>query len=270
MKLTFLGTAAAEGFPGVFCRCEKCLESRRLKGKNIRTRSQSIINDDLLIDLPADTFHHFLENDIEGDKIKFLLVTHSHSDHFYPNELHYKHPPFAHNMRENNLKVICGGDVYRYFEEKGASKQTEVIKIEPFETVEAGDYQITALPARHAEGSGALIYIIRQGDKTLFYAHDTGYLYDEVFAYIAENNIRFDMISFDCTNVNIPASDEGGHMGIANIQRVRERLGDAIKPDTKLYINHFSHNGAPIHHELEAQVNPMGLEVSYDGCVVEF
>ena len=65
MKLTYLGTAASEGFPAVFCNCEFCQEARRLKGKNIRTRSQSLVNDDLLIDIPPDTFMHFLQNNID-------------------------------------------------------------------------------------------------------------------------------------------------------------------------------------------------------------
>ena len=56
MKLTFLGTAAAEGFPAIFCNCEYCKEARKLGGKNIRSRSQTLINDDLLIDLPADSY----------------------------------------------------------------------------------------------------------------------------------------------------------------------------------------------------------------------
>ena len=73
MKLTYLGTAAAEGFPAIFCNCEFCKEARKLKGKNIRTRSQSIINDDLLIDFPADSYMHFLQQDIEADKIKYLV-----------------------------------------------------------------------------------------------------------------------------------------------------------------------------------------------------
>ena len=68
-----MGTAAAEGFPAVFCRCKYCLEARRLGGKNIRTRSQSLVNDDLLIDFPPDAYSHFLSNGIEGDKIKYLL-----------------------------------------------------------------------------------------------------------------------------------------------------------------------------------------------------
>ena len=66
MKLTFLGTSAAEGFPAIFCNCEYCKEARKLGGKNIRSRSQTLINDDLLIDLPADSYWHFINNGIES------------------------------------------------------------------------------------------------------------------------------------------------------------------------------------------------------------
>ena len=65
MKFKFLGTAAAEGVPGLFCNCEICEKTRILKGKNIRTRSQSLINDDLLIDFPADTYLHVLNYGLE-------------------------------------------------------------------------------------------------------------------------------------------------------------------------------------------------------------
>ena len=50
MKIQFLGTAAAEGFPAIFCNCEYCNKARELKGKNIRTRSQAIIDDKILLD----------------------------------------------------------------------------------------------------------------------------------------------------------------------------------------------------------------------------
>ena len=69
MKIKFLGTAAAEGFPAVFCNCEYCNKARELGGKNIRTRSQAIIDNKLLIDLPADTYFHFLQN-----ILKFLPI----------------------------------------------------------------------------------------------------------------------------------------------------------------------------------------------------
>ncbi len=38
MKLTYLGTAAAEGWPAVFCNCPCCRQARVLGGKDIRTR----------------------------------------------------------------------------------------------------------------------------------------------------------------------------------------------------------------------------------------
>ena len=84
MQFQYLGTAAAEGWPAVFCRCKYCLEAQRLGGKNIRTRSQAIVNDDLLLDLPPDTYMHKLMNNLDLSRVKYLFVTHFHMDHFYP------------------------------------------------------------------------------------------------------------------------------------------------------------------------------------------
>ena len=76
MKIKFLGTAAAEGIPALFCDCEICERVRRLGGKNIRTRSQALINDDLLIDFPADTYLHVLNYGLELHKINNCIITH--------------------------------------------------------------------------------------------------------------------------------------------------------------------------------------------------
>jgi len=111
MKLKYLGTAAAEGFPAVFCNCDYCREARRLGGKNIRTRSQALVNDDLLLDFPADTYMHFLSNGIEGDKIKYLFITHSHADHLYCHDLNTRGGVYAHDIRQGELKVFGCEDV---------------------------------------------------------------------------------------------------------------------------------------------------------------
>lgn len=270
MKFTYLGTAAAEGFPAVFCNCEYCKEARRLKGKNIRTRSQSIVNDDLLIDLPSDSYMHFLQNGIEGDAIKYLFITHSHSDHFYYEELSLRRAPYSHSMRSTDLQVFCGEGVFNKIYERGLPQNVKVSKISPFETVKLDEYCVTALPARHMKGDGALIYII-QGDKTILYAHDTGYFYDEVLSFLKEKEFRFDLVSFDCTNVDIPVSDEESHMGLSNVERLAKKLYEfgAVSDKTKLYLNHFSHNANPIHNVLEEKVREMGMHVSYDGLCVE-
>ncbi len=271
MKFKYLGTAAAEGFPAVFCNCKYCQKARQFGGKNIRTRSQSIINDDLLIDLPADTYFHFLSNGIEGDKIKYLLITHSHEDHLYVDELQMRNDNyFAHDLRVPTLEVYCGRGAYDKINTLNEPLvNVNVSLVEEFKKFKMGDYFVTPLPARHMEGDGALIYII-EGDKTLLYAHDTGYFFDEVFDYIKENNIHFDMITYDCTNVDIPEHDKGSHMGIPNIERVTARLKEmgAVNNETILYINHFSHNANPVQEVLENRVRDLGYGVAYDGCEV--
>lgn len=269
MKLKYLGTAAAEGFPALFCNCKYCEEARRLGGKNIRTRSQSLVNDDLLIDFPADTYHHFLTHGIEGDRIKYLIVTHAHSDHLYPTDLYNRHGCYAHDMRTPELEVFCSD----YSASRiGEPKNVKVNLIKPFEAFEFGSYQVTALPARHMPGGEPLFYIIENEGKTLLYAHDTGYFFDEVFDFIEKNHFRFDMLSLDCTNVDIPIPDTGSHMGFSNINRVVEKLRSfsAVDNDTVICINHFSHNGNPLHDHLLGRASEYGYLVSYDGFEVEF
>lgn len=274
MKLTYFGTAAAEGTPAVFCNCKVCKEARRLGGKNIRTRSQALINDDLLIDLPADTYFHFLTNGVEGDRIKHLLITHPHGDHLYPAEFEMRHAPFAHEMREKTLDVYCGAGAESRILRVPNLKCVDVHRLSAYQSTEVGDYTVTALPARHMDDPAEepFIYIIRGKDSTLLYANDTGYFFEEVFEYIEKEKLFFDCISFDCTNVDLPCSDKSGHMAIDNNFRVNARLEQigASSEKTVKIINHFSHNGNPLHHRLEEKVRPYAWLVAYDGMQIEF
>ena len=84
MKIQYLGTAAAEGYPALFCQCDSCERARELGGKDIRTRCQALVDDKILIDFPADTYMHALLHGFCLDKIETCLITHNHSDHLYP------------------------------------------------------------------------------------------------------------------------------------------------------------------------------------------
>ena len=56
MKLQYLGTAAAEGIPGLFCQCPMCQYARKTMGKEYRARSGAVVNDRLMIDFPPDVY----------------------------------------------------------------------------------------------------------------------------------------------------------------------------------------------------------------------
>lgn len=278
MKLTYLGTAAAEGFPALFCNCAPCKEARRLGGKNIRTRSQSMLGDDLLIDLSPDTYHHFLTHGIEGDRIPYLLITHPHGDHFLSRDLLLRRGAYAHDLRAPELRV-CGSEAacQKLIDDYGKGRVPSGIVftvLRAFESTEMGDYHVTALPARHMpEAPGAAFnYIIRQADKCVLYAHDTGMPFDEVFDFIAARTERFDLVSMDCTCGDMSVADDAKHMGIENNRRMVERLAaiGAITPKTVCVINHFSHNCNPLQQRLEALVKQDGWRVSFDGCQIEF
>lgn len=275
MKLTYLGTAAAEGLPALFCNCEFCQKARELGGKNIRTRSQAIIDDGLLIDFPADTYMHVLNNKLRLDKVHTLIVTHSHSDHFYSKDLIMRKPPYGHAFAVDILNVYCTKGAYeRFVKEIGTEESYGNIEfhiLKAFESFSANGYTITPLPARHQFNEDAFIFIIEKDGKRILYANDTGYFYDNVWEYIKTNKIHFDLVSYDCTFVEIPISDLGTHMGFENIIRAKNLLKEmgAVDEKTIQIVHHFSHNGNPLHENLERLSNPLEMLVSYDGMSIE-
>ena len=273
MEFIYLGTAVAEGFPALFCNCEYCKAAREKGGKNIRTRSQAIIDGDLLIDFPSDTYMHALNNKFELHKVKTLIITHGHEDHFYSKDLLMRKDCFAHDMDVEILQIYCSEYVLkRFIHEVGSSniKGINFNVFKAFETFSAGEYKITPLPARHMFEEDAYIFIIEKQGKKILYANDTGYFYQETFDYIKNNSIYFNFVSYDCTNVTIPIDDNGTHMGFENISRVSKALKDmkSIDSNTIEFVTHFSHNGNPCHKRLVELAKPLNMGVAFDGCKV--
>lgn len=277
MKFRYLGTAAAEGFPAMFCRCDACEEARRLGGINLRTRSQALIGEDLLLDFPPDTYAHAMRYGLRLDAVKYLFVTHAHCDHFSPDDLTMRGAPYSHRMRQARLNVYGNDGVEELFERARADMPAEMaesytfVRLRAYTSVQAGAYTVIPLPARHSGGKEPFIFAIRGEGKNILYAHDTGMIFGEVFDFLAKEKLRFDLVSLDCTMVANPVSDEGCHMGVDGCVRVLARLtenGNA-DGDTLCYANHFSHNGAPLQKNLERLLSPHGIRVAYDGLGIE-
>ncbi len=164
----------------MFCTCDNCKRAKLAGGKNLRTRSQTLINEDLLIDFNQDTYSHVIHQGLDLLKVKNIFITHYHEDHLCGHEFINLRPPFA-VQADNMIKP----DVY-------ASKATaEVLQkdldyalvtdehiathtLTPFKKVNAGNYTVTPLTANHDPKTDPLIYIVSDCEKNVLYANDTG------------------------------------------------------------------------------------------------
>lgn len=271
MRVLFLGTSASEGWPAVFCQCRNCERAREIGGKNIRSRSSVIINSDLKIDLPPDTYHHKISYDVDLAKIDFLLITHSHQDHFYPEELNMRAEPFA-KLKNGKFLTVYGNEkvherLHNVLTEKTLESSVRIQKVEPFKNFRMGPYLVTPLLADHDKNEQCLIYVISDGDRAILYGHDSGWFPEETWNRLA--GFKLDLVIFDCTNG--PSPEIRYHMGIEGVLRAKEemvKMGVASS-GTIFIATHFSHNGGLLHEELEGKLKPENVHVAYDGMMID-
>ncbi|MBO5281139.1 MAG: hypothetical protein J6B55_08060 [Clostridia bacterium] len=279
MKIKYLGTAAAEGMPALFCNCEHCEYARLHGGKDVRTRSQAVIDDTLLIDFPADTYMHVLKHGLPLHKIHHCLITHAHSDHLYPADFSMRGTGFADLGEETEPLNVYGSKIVREsveskidYEKLESQGIVKLHVLEAFETYDIDGYNVTPLTARHDVKSGPYIYVIQKDGKTMLYGNDTGIFPDETWEYLASNPVRFDYVSLDCCNGAGPINYDA-HMNLERNLVIRARLTElgCAGRETIFCSNHFSHNAKVVlYHELLEATKDCGFLVSYDGMEVEF
>lgn len=275
MKIKYLGTAAAEGWPALFCNCEACKKAKALGGRDIRTRSQSLINDDLLIDFPADTYMHVLNNGFDLSAVKVNLVTHAHMDHWYPKDYGMRGGCYGHNPTSEKMTLAAGKTVVDSYREQAErldaciTDNINVVELKAFEPQIIEGYKITAFPADHDLNRVAFTYLIEKDGQAILYLHDTGLPYDSIYDYLVENKVYVDFVSLDCTNCFIDGYR--GHMAMPYDAKVKDILIEKGICDnkTRFYVHHFSHNGNMTYNELGFAGLKYGFNVSFDGCEVD-
>ncbi len=272
MQFRYLGTAAAEGVPAIFCECEQCQIARRLGGRNIRHRSGAIVNDDVLIDMAPDLYAMKLALDLDLTRVRHIVLTHAHSDHFAGYELEMLLPGYAH-IHDRQPVTLYGsaytGECVREAMAKiGAGAFVGVAdfcEVEPYAPFPAGGVTFTALPAVHG-CPGSYLYLVEQDGVRLLYGNDSGRLKPEVVAYLCERG-PLTHASLDSTKGVLTQDHYDGHMSFDEVCQQRDellRLG-AADQSTRFVCNHFSHNGVRPYDELAAMMAPRGFEIAYDG-----
>lgn len=274
MKIKILGSGGGEGFPAAFCSCEHCETARKKGNKSLRTLSQTIINDDLLIDFPADTAAHCLRHGVNLGQLQNVLITHSHIDHFEPSLLSMRGGIFAHKMKYDDIYFYGPEDLKQVCNTRAIAddfrKHIHFVPLEDRKTFNAGNYQVTALKALHAPELGSLNYIIEQHGKTVLYLLDSGYPTRETLAYLQKRKQIFDAVIMDGTMGTALPGTYIYHMGYQEnkiLKQELEQLGIADKR-TRFIVTHITHNRSEYHEKVVEIFKGTGIEVAYDGYEV--
>ena len=110
MKFTYLGTAAAEGIPALFCECDICRYAARQGGRNLRMRSSAMIDDTLMIDFTPDMLAEKMKYSLDLARLSAIFFTHSHIDHLASKELCYYHGMYSNRVNPKSVLNLYGNE----------------------------------------------------------------------------------------------------------------------------------------------------------------
>lgn len=277
MKIKYFGTAAYEGIPSLFCQCESCKRALREGGKNLRTRAQALVDDEILLDFNADTVAHYQTYKFDWTKVKHCLITHGHSDHFYPNDITmFAEPGYTHDVPHIDFygaETVYGGLCKVFAAPYADSSRGDARLVKAGDLLSVGDYKVVVMSADHDQSVSPVFYGIENKEgKRLLYAHDTGVFTAENVADMKRLG-KFDFVSLDCTGAYAKGWRHG-HMCLDTDAEMKELLVKEGLADenTKFVVTHFSHNGflGHDHEELSKEAAKYGFVVGYDGLEVEF
>ena len=272
MKLKILGSAAAEGVPALFCVCPLCQAARENGGRDIRRRTAYLWDDDIMIDLGPDFFFAQVTWNTDYSKLRHVLITHSHGDHFCPTSLHYRAAGLSVLPEGCWLTVHGSAMIGQMLKEAFVQSFDQCLldfsEANVGERIELGKER-SALPLRasHNPDELCLNYLLQAGEHSILLGNDSGWWGEETWERLSEHQL--DVAILDCTYAK--HNYRQGHMGIPAVIDARDELlkRGAMNDSSRVVANHFSHNGGLTHEGLVAQLGPAGIEVGYDGMEIE-
>lgn len=284
--MKFLGTGAGEGIPDPFCSCRICENARLVRGKEIRTRSSFMLDDETVIDLGADYLTQSAFYSVPFTKLKNVLFTHMHDDHINYTFIWER---FVKRSSEDfPLNIYIVGEAEDYFNDfyfssrltSGSNifanmKNVTITRLEFEETYSIGRYFITPLKGNHFTvfEKNAANYLIEKDGKSLYYAVDSGWFLPETVEALSDRHLTF--FIGECT---IPAENRNkesdSHMDITLCLKNLDRLYAlrAIDENTSIYLTHIAPDGmthAELSDFMEHIGKPYKVNVAYDNLELE-
>ena len=254
IKLQFLGTCACDFSPKLENEFKYCFDN------DARRSSALLVNDNILIDCGIHTLESLDILKIPYDQITDIIVTHTHDDHYILENIDkiakHRHSPLRLWIREgaktpriNNLEVI---------------KMNLLTKYEKF------GITVTGLPANHDQRTFTQHLLLEFGDKKIYYACDGAWIMCETLNFLRGSNL--DALVIDATIGDYEGDYRAAeHNSIPMIRHLLPTLktNKIISDKTKVFLSHIAPSLHKTHMEIAENVNVDGIDVAYDGLLVE-
>ncbi len=261
MKLTFLGTGAAYWDIHAY-----------QKGVPHRRFSSALVNRDLLID-PGPHIFHFTETDGAPDLldgVKNIIVTHSHADHFNP---------------ENVARLCLGRDCTLWADAACYRKLVRALGQETADRIAfvetrlnrdyaIGGYTVTPLRSNHATDDpdeDTRLYLIEEGGRILYYGCDSAWIPTTAWNVIKGKPVN--ALVLECTCGAIARNDwrifEHNTLEMLELMLTTFRKYSYFAEDVTYYASHLARTLHEDPTATAATLAEMGVTMAYDGLCIE-
>ena len=226
-----------------------------------------MLGDRIRVDFGPDSNLHQQKYGLSYANLEHLLITHSHDDHWFVQDMAYRKKGFSvvpqtpmhvwgNEKVEQKFVSANGGDWERF--------GLVFHRITAFQPIDLGaGVRATPILAAHDRSEECVNYLIEADGRRTLLGHDTGWYDDPTWGYLSDKPIN--LLILDCSHGaedHVPT-----HLGGAALARVRDELGrrGALAQDVACVATHFSHTSGALHGDLERFFTPLGFQVAYDG-----
>lgn len=252
MNVRLLGTGSADGWPNPFCSCASCT-AERVAGR-VRGQTSALVDGVLLLDCGPSTPLLAASAGVSLAGVRFVLLTHDHSDHCSPAFLLYR----SWVAGDAPLEVVGPPSVIdaarQWVHPSGPVRFTAV---SPGDRLTLGSYDVTVLEAAH--DGDAVLYKV----DGLLYATDTGPLPASTVASLRGASLDVVLLEETFGDHTTHGTD---HLDLASFGeqlRVLREVG-AVTAATDVVAVHLSHHNPPTP-ELARRLADWGARVVDDG-----
>lgn len=252
MDIVFLGTGAADFLPTL------ADSDRFTVDKYIRRSTVTLLNGTTLIDCGPHLLDELKIHHIDEKKIRNVLITHKHSDHFNPANL-------------NQLATLTDSALHVWYPKEIDMPALNNVVLHPMtrhETYQVDTLSVTPLKANHT--ADAVHYSIEENDKKFFYGCDGAWLMMDTYNYMIGK--RYSMMVLDAT-----VGDYEGDYRMAehnSIPMIRMMLSsfktvEIATDETVIVLDHLARTLHKSYEETCRLVEKDGFVVAYDGLSME-